>query len=146
LSVPKSKTILVLEDEPLVREVFEHVLRSTGFVVISTASTNAALEAFSRLSDDIDFLLADISIPDGSGMQLASACVRKSTKLRIIITSGSPQHLWNDDDRRIFEDLPSGHFTLLLKPFLPSKLLHAINGLMGPPGGYYRVASYNAGL
>ena len=141
MSNSKVKTILVLEDEPLVREVFEQILRSTGFDVLSTASTNVALETFSTRSDDIDLLLADVCIPGGSGMHVASACVKKAAKLRIIVTSGSPQHLWNEDDRRIFEALPSGHFAFLQKPFLPSKLLQTINNLIGPPEGYYQVAS-----
>lgn len=120
----------MLEDEPLVMTVFQQVLRSADFEVHTAVSAKEALEKFTRLRDRIDLLIADVAIPDSSGLHVALACCLASPRVRIIVTSGAPSSTWTDTERRQFDALPASRIALLPKPFSREKLLEMVNGMV----------------
>lgn len=83
-----NETILVVEDDSLVRENLVIQLRSLGYRVIDAASGPRALEIL-REVDEIDMMLTDVVMPGGmNGRQLAEAALKDRPALRVMFTSG----------------------------------------------------------
>jgi CheY-like chemotaxis protein len=67
----KALVILLVEDEPFVREVTREVLRHGGYVVIESASPEEALSVATHHQGHIDLLLTDVVMPGMNGAELA---------------------------------------------------------------------------
>lgn len=134
------KTILVVEDEPIVMFVIDQILAIAGFTVLPAQSAKEGLEQFSRFSDEIHLLIADCVLKDGSGLDVALQCASRSPTLRIIITSGRPPTVWDEGHVELFRQLPTVCRVFLQKPFSPGALLHAVNRAIGPPEAFERAA------
>jgi CheY-like chemotaxis protein len=128
-----SKTILLLEDHPVVMNVLRVVLNLQGFSLVEATTVQQALQCIRQRTTDIDLLIADVGLPDGSGVQVALEFHSLLPKLRIILTSGYPPSMWNDQDAAGLNELPSESVSMLQKPFLPATLLAAVVKLIGPP-------------
>ncbi len=83
------ETILVVEDEAGLRELFCLSLQQLGYRVFAECSGAKALRAWSARLDQIDLLLTDLVMPDGvSGWKLASALQAEKPDLKAIYMSG----------------------------------------------------------
>ena len=138
--MPNHRTILVLDDEPTVLAVSSLVLLAYGFEVLPAASAKEAREQFNRSGNQIALLIADVALPDASGVDVALQCSTNSPTLGVIITSGSPPDVWSDWDRTTFGRLLSSRVTYLEKPFTPARMLRAVNSVLGPPEELSRAA------
>ncbi|MGB6540926.1 MAG: response regulator [Xanthobacteraceae bacterium] len=88
--VPLSRVVLVVDDEPLVREVTASMLEELGCEVITAASGTEALQ---RLSSDrrIEILITDINMPEMDGYELAERAQHMRERLKVIALSGREQ-------------------------------------------------------
>jgi two-component system cell cycle sensor histidine kinase/response regulator CckA len=83
------ETILLAEDEELVRLVAHRLLTRHGYRVIAANSGRHALEIWRERADEIDLLLTDIVMPEGvSGTDLAQRLRSERPDLKVIYTSG----------------------------------------------------------
>jgi len=89
-SAPGSgETILLVEDEDLVREMAATVLRLHGYVVIEAATGAEALARWDEIGGRVDLLLTDLLMPGGvSGDELVRRLREKRPGLRAIVSSG----------------------------------------------------------
>jgi len=109
------KRILIVEDEPLVAFDNEHFLRDAGYEIVATVDSVG--DAVNAIGEDVDLVLADVSLSDGgNGRDVAQAAREKGIPL-IFVTGGSP------DDAR---SLAVG---LLSKPYSQRDLLAAIEAV-----------------
>jgi len=116
-----SETILVVEDEPALRELFLISLQNLGYRVFTEGSGIEALRAWSSRLDQIDLLLTDIVMPGGvSGWDLVKTLQAAKPHLRVVYMSGH-----NTD----FENLESST-RLLAKPFDPQTLAVAVRNCL----------------
>jgi DNA-binding response OmpR family regulator len=110
--------ILLAEDDPHTRDNYQALLRQNGFDVDATAT---AAEARSRLEGrPYDFVLTDLRLGDGSGIEIADIATRKG--LKSLIVTGFGMHLSSADLRR-------HHY--LFKPARPSELVAAVTKMIG---------------
>ena len=87
-----SETILVVEDDDMVRAYVEGELKALGYRVIVTRNAPAALEIL-RGSEKIDLLFSDVVMPGGMfGTELAKEAARLRPHLKILLTSGYTDH------------------------------------------------------
>ena len=117
-----SVSVLVVEDDPLVRLFVIEVLRDEGYAVEPAANAAEARALLDRRRYDV--LMTDIALPQGQdGLALAGWASRRRPGLRIVYSSGIgelPRHR-----------MPaSGSF--LAKPFGISGLLRSIEGEIEP--------------
>ncbi len=113
--------ILVLEDDPEIRELVSAGLREEGYSV----------ESVGRLSDaqalaadgDITLFIIDIELPDGNGTHFARD-VRQHTAAGIILLTGR-----SDEVDRVI-GLETGADDYIVKPFLPRELRARVNALI----------------
>jgi signal transduction histidine kinase len=113
------ETILLVEDDPFVRQPIRRLLERNGYRVLEAASGREALDAWEARRGDVQLLLTDVVMPGGmSGRELASRLVQRDAGLRIIYTSGYAA------DAAASQLAPSDLF--LPKPCPPEALLEAI--------------------
>jgi CheY-like chemotaxis protein len=84
-----SETILIVEDEPVLREMARDILAGYGYRILEASSGREALNQWQQQSDEIDLLLTDMVMPEGiSGAELARQLLVNHPRLKIIFTSG----------------------------------------------------------
>jgi len=87
-----SETILVVEDDDMVRSYVEGELKALGYRVIVTRHAPAALDIL-RGPESIDLLFTDVVMPGGMfGTELAKEAARLRPALKILLTSGHTEH------------------------------------------------------
>jgi signal transduction histidine kinase/FixJ family two-component response regulator len=83
------ETVLVVEDEPVLRDLAQMILEECGYRVLIASSGPEALDVWASKGGAIDLLLTDMVMPNGlSGVDLAEQLIARKPSLRIIFTSG----------------------------------------------------------
>lgn len=114
-------TVLLAEDEALLRELGETILRHAGYTVI-TVHKRAELDSLLQSHDtDIDVLLTDVIMPEISGQELASKVRLRWPSVRVIYTSGYP----GEELKDMHQDA-----AFLQKPFTPAELMEKIRQVL----------------
>lgn len=121
---PRGQTLLITEDDDLVRQVTAKLLRRQGFSVLEAASAADAEQRAEVQNGRIDLLVTDIGLPELSGTQLADRLTARYPKLKVLYMSGFPRAALAE--RGIF---PGS--ALLEKPFAPSRLIERVNAMLG---------------
>jgi signal transduction histidine kinase/HAMP domain-containing protein/ActR/RegA family two-component response regulator len=84
-----TETILVVEDEPVLRDLAHVILEDCGYRVLDASSGLEALEVWSRNPEPIHLLLTDMIMPEGiSGMNLAQRLLLDQPQLKVVFASG----------------------------------------------------------
>jgi len=119
-----SGTVLLVEDEEMVRAVAKMMLEEMGFSVIEACNGQEALNLYQQKTTGIDLVLTDIGMPVMDGYTLFSALKKINPTLPIIISSG-----FGDQEvtRRI---APEGIAGLISKPYLFSQLQALIKSVV----------------
>ena len=113
---PRTETLLVVEDEPSVRQVVRRTLERSGHRVLLAGSGAEALEICERHQGPIDLLITDVVMPGMSGADLAARARAVRPGLRVLFMSG-----YTDDVISHHGVLNEGvHF--INKPFSPGGL------------------------
>ncbi len=85
---PASGTVLVVEDEPAVRQALQRILSAEGYSVITAANGAEALELFAAKKAAVDLLITDLVMPKMGGRELARQCCDLRDTLKVIYLSG----------------------------------------------------------
>ena len=81
-------TVLVVEDEPAVRDVTVKVLRRAGWDVVLVGTGDEALAAVDTRAQPFDAVLSDVVMPGMSGIELAGRILDRLPGTRIVLLSG----------------------------------------------------------
>ena len=111
-------TVLVVDDEPVVRTLMTQVLQQEGFSVFTAACAAQALAVFATHRREIDLLISDIVMPGMDGPALAARLQKECPGLPVLLMSG---HCDAGQLEHGFEFLP--------KPFSMSELLRRVHNL-----------------
>jgi len=84
---PEHTTILVCDDEPLMRQIAGRILRSLGYSVIEAADGQSALDLLEAEGPGIQLVLLDLVLPGPIGVQPLEAIRKRHPKLPVIVTS-----------------------------------------------------------
>ena len=115
-------TILLVEDEQLLREGVQEILEANGYTVIGAADGMEALEWLDQAP--VDLIISDLVMPNMNGLDFVATIREKRPELPIIVASGSPGAVM----RRLGIDsiqIP-GASASLMKPFKSSELVALI--------------------
>jgi len=123
--------ILVLEDEPFVMKMLRYMLKDYALLESSTAYET--LRCFKDNVSSVRLLLADVTLPVSSGIQLALHLRSEAPDLPVILTSGYPLVAWNERASADLEKLGRKSVMILQKPFCAELLLDVVHELMGAP-------------
>jgi two-component system cell cycle response regulator CpdR len=110
-------SVLVVDDEPLVRELLSDMLRDMGCEVWAASNGAEALQVLAW-EPHIEVLISDVNMPGMSGHELAERARRVRQDLDVLLLSG------RDGD---------GHgYPIVRKPFLPHELRDVISRTVRP--------------
>ena len=123
------KTLLVLEDDPSVMMILRLMLEQYSIIEASTAEQ--ALRLFTDVGRKIDLLIADMTLPTSSGIQVALLLRSEAPDLPVILTSGYPVNDWSDGDLADLGRLGANSVAILPKPFHGKVLSDAVRELIG---------------
>lgn len=84
----QAPTVLLVEDEDLIRHLAEQILLEAGYRVLPAANASEAMEVAAEANERIDLLLTDVVMPGVSGADLAHRLLRHYPEMRILYMSG----------------------------------------------------------
>lgn len=126
----KGETILVVEDDDMVRELVKRVLERFGYRVLTAASGGEALTAAEKSQERIDLLLTDVVMPNMNGRKLARRMSAIQPSLKVVYTSGYT------DEAIAHHGVFSHDVTLVEKPLSISALTSVVRSVLdGKVGG-----------
>jgi PAS domain S-box-containing protein len=111
-----SETILLVEDEELVRNLEREALEASGYTVLEAQSARHALEIAQAHQGAIDLLLTDVVMPELSGRELAELLAPQRPEMRILYASGYA------DDAIVRHGVLEPEIAFLPKPLTPGSL------------------------
>lgn len=115
---PENQTILLVEDEPLVRDLVAGILQGQGWNLLKARHSTEALHFHGEYDGEVHLLLTDLSMPPHmNGRRLAEAIRHHRPGLPVLYMSG----FVNDPD--VFKEIESGQALFLPKPFSPETLV-----------------------
>jgi len=115
------ETILIVEDEPVLRDMAHVILQDCGYNILEASSGRDALRVWEEHKDSIHLVLTDMVMPEGvSGMDLAHHLLEAKPGLRLIFASGYSM----DDLDPAF--LKTGQAMFLQKPYTHVTLAKAV--------------------
>ena len=122
-------TVLLVDDDPDVREITEHMLRDLGFEVATAADGREALQAFRASKDEIAAVVLDMTMPELSGEEVLAALRDTHPDTPVVLMSGFSKRYaagrMTGDPRSSF----------LQKPFEAAELAAALRSAFEQKGG-----------
>jgi CheY-like chemotaxis protein len=111
-----AETILLVEDEPGVRQLVREMLHRLGYTILEAGGGPDALRIFDQHQGSIDLLLTDVIMPQMSGRELAERLRLRQPSLKVLYVSGYT------DDMLAHHGMLEPDVFLLPKPFAPDEL------------------------
>jgi DNA-binding response OmpR family regulator len=118
---PEQGTILLVEDDPFVREVTCEVLRSAGYRVLAARDGAEAERIYESRGNNVDLLLSDVILPGETGRSLAGKLRGKHPALRVLLVSGYGEQI---------AMLEAAREEYLGKPFSSEALLRRVRQIL----------------
>jgi CheY-like chemotaxis protein len=120
MDTPGNQTILLVEDELMVRDLAQRILEGAGYKVIAMHDGKAAQSLSDEELRAVDLLLSDVIMPDISGPALAMQLVQRHPKLRHLYMSGYT------DDAILQHGVLEQGLKFIGKPFTARNLLRKV--------------------
>jgi PAS domain S-box-containing protein len=124
--IERGGTVLLVEDEEMVRNMTEALLTRLGFTVLATKDGVEAVEAFRQHQEEIRCVLCDLTMPRMDGWETITALRALRPGIPVVLASGY-------DEAKVMEgehaELPQ---VFLHKPFRMAELKAALGAAMGP--------------
>jgi PAS domain S-box-containing protein len=121
---PGSGTILLTEDNEMVRTVTRELLKQGGYDVIEAGSSEQAIEQFEKHQDEICLVILDVIMPHMQGPQLCARLLQLRPALPVLFITGQAKEGLDLDK------LSEEHSGFIQKPFQQSELLAAVESLL----------------
>jgi CheY-like chemotaxis protein len=116
------ETILLVEDEPILRELARAILADAGYKILDAERGEDAFVVWSQHRNEIDLLLTDMVLPGGmTGRELATCLQESKPDLKVIYTTGYSQDLLEAKGEPV---------TFLQKPYPPETLMRAVRSCL----------------
>jgi PAS domain S-box-containing protein len=122
-----TETVLLVEDEDIVRSLATRVLERAGFTVLAAAGASEAIEVAAGFDGRIDLLLTDVIMPGVLGPELAVRLAEARPGLRVLFTSG-----YTAGGAGVTASLPPDA-RFIDKPFSPPDLVAAVRAAIDDP-------------
>ena len=120
-------TVLVIDDEPIVRNLVRLALSLDGFTVLdATGASEAAVLCKNLGEEQIDLLILDHGLSPDNGRVIAESLLKLYPNTKVLVISGSAFRVVQDEDGF----LPGSSF--LQKPFTPQQLLSTVQSILFP--------------
>jgi PAS domain S-box-containing protein len=120
-----NETILVVEDQPQIKELSCRMLREQGYDVLGTTDARQALEICARHDGPIHLLVTDMVMPRMGGAELAQAARPLRPEMKVLYMSG------HTDSSAVHDGTRADRVPFLQKPFTPRELGSRVREALG---------------
>jgi len=117
-------TILVIDDEPVIRELASDILEDCGYSVITASDGSEAVEVFAVRHESIDLVLLDLTMPGMNGIETFAELRKIDPDARVLMSSGFVH------DERIGRAASTGAAGFIHKPYTLEKLSEMVHGIL----------------
>jgi signal transduction histidine kinase/DNA-binding response OmpR family regulator len=124
-----TETILVAEDDPMVRDLIVRILSRAGYEIVVAHDGEEALRAFVENADRISLALLDLVMPKMGGNRLFQRLKELQPDLQVVFCSGHDPAM-NQAELIVAQGMP-----LIQKPFDPTELLWTIRSVLDATPG-----------
>jgi CheY-like chemotaxis protein len=123
---PSTGTVLLVEDEDLLRLAVAKALRKAGFLVLEASDGSAAI-GLMRAKDEIDLVLLDATLPGVSSREVFESARKEHPGLKVVVTSAYGE----ETVHATLDGLRADSF--IRKPFHLADLIHMVGKLLALP-------------
>jgi len=120
----EARTILLVDDDVIVREIASEILTMRGYDVIEAPNGQEALQQMATVKRPIHLLLTDVMMPGMNGRELAEQLLAKQPSLRVVFMSGYNQ------DELLRKGISSQSVAFVPKPFTIQSLSSAVKAVL----------------
>ena len=121
-----NETILFVDDEPILMNVFKEQLEKLGYTVDTATNGQKALELFKSDTERYDLIITDMTMPQMTGDKLASEIFSIRPDLPIILCTGFSQQITEE------KALSMGIRAFVTKPIKIKQLSQTVRDVLGP--------------
>lgn len=121
---PTRHTILLVEDEPFVREATHGILEGAGFEVLTAEDAAAALCIYDKCHQSIDLVVTDMVLPGRTGQELGQDLRNRSADVKVLVTSGYGNAEYEIED-------PNARTYFLAKLYSRRTLVEKVESILG---------------
>jgi two-component system response regulator PilR (NtrC family) len=114
--VPPPVKLLLVEDEPGLRQMLEILFRREGYAVVSAPGCKAALDAIASSPQPFPAIVTDLSMPDGSGLDVLAAAKGRSPSTEVILVTA------HSTIENALSAMRAGAYDFVAKPFEAAEL------------------------
>ena len=122
-----TETVLLVEDEPMVRELAREVLAEYGYRVLTAANGRDGLQVCEEFAGRIELIVTDVVMPQMSGRELAEKARRLRPDAHVLYMSGFT------DDAVVRHGVIADDFCFIQKPFSPDALARKVREILDSP-------------
>jgi len=122
-----SETVLLVEDEHLVRDLTIELLKECGYLVITASNGEEGLRVSTEFEGPIDLMITDIVMPRMSGSELAERIAVLRPETKVLYMSGYT------DDAIVRHGILDDHVSFIQKPFSADQLLVKAREVLDQP-------------
>jgi two-component system, cell cycle sensor histidine kinase and response regulator CckA len=118
------ETILLVEDEPDIRDLVAEVLRASGYTVLEAQDGEDALRVVEQYHEPLHLVLTDVMMPKLGGRDLVTRLLAQHPHLNVLYTSGYT------DVALGAQGCLEARAGWLSKPFTPQQLVSKVRGVL----------------
>ena len=122
------ETVLVVEDEELVRQMVREILVQYGYTVVEAQSGGEAVDLCSRRQGTIHLMLTDVVMPGMNGVELSKRLAPMQPEMKVLFMSGYTA------DAIVHQGILDPGIAFIHKPFTMDSLAHKVREVLGPGG------------
>jgi PAS domain S-box-containing protein len=119
------ETILLVEDEPMVRDLFRDILVEAGYRVLEAPNGAEALDLVARHPEPIDLMVTDVIMPGMGGGELVRRMAEVRPEVKVLYVSGY------NDDVLVRRGVIEAGVSFLQKPCMPDELTSLVRSILG---------------
>ena len=123
-----TETVLLVEDEDVVRGLAQRILEEAGYRVITANGGEEAVTWCANNAETIDLLLTDVVMPDTSGKELAERLTSLRPQTKVLFMSGYT------DEAIVHHGVLDSNVEFLQKPFTPTALSRKVRQVLDSNG------------
>ncbi|PIR91983.1 response regulator [Candidatus Falkowbacteria bacterium CG10_big_fil_rev_8_21_14_0_10_44_15] len=120
-------TILVVDDEQVIRDLLRRCLEGNGYNVLLAPNGSEGLSIFQEKREEINLIILDMLMPGGRGGDEVLAQIRKTSQVKVLICSG----FFAPDKMEILRKL--GIAGIIKKPCLPKEFMKEVEEALQQP-------------
>ena len=118
-----SETLLLVEDEELVRQLSRRILESNGYKVLEAENAEVAIKLFEERASDVRMVVTDVVMPGMSGPEMVQRLRRLVPDVRVLFISGYADKIAREGSLEVGA-------AFLEKPFSPASLTRAVRDVL----------------